>query len=122
MTAPQTMVELADELRQRAIDFRKNASGADDRDQRVDNAIAAILDDYAKDLSARSPPVSGGTSDGVSRISDTVLALWKEMARRDDWHMKFVGSDIRLMIQEIERLRSLSRPERDGTERIEKGQ
>ena len=46
-----------------------------------------------------------GESDGVSRISDTVLAIWKEMARRDDWHMRFVGSDIRLMIQEIERLR-----------------
>jgi len=50
--AIMTMLELANELRQRAIDFRKNASGADDRDPRVDNAIAAILDDYAKDLSA----------------------------------------------------------------------
>lgn len=35
----------------------------------------------------------------------TDLAQWKELARRDDWYTHFVGSDIRQMIGEIERLR-----------------
>lgn len=35
----------------------------------------------------------------------TDLTQWKENARRDDWHKLFVGSDIREMIGEIERLR-----------------
>jgi len=35
----------------------------------------------------------------------TDLTQWKESARRDDWHICFVGSDIREMIGEIERLR-----------------
>lgn len=30
----------------------------------------------------------------------------KEDARRDDWHTRFVGSDIRQMLGEIERLRA----------------
>lgn len=32
------------------------------------------------------------------------IEKWKEMARRDDWHAHFVGSDIRQMLGEIERL------------------
>jgi len=33
------------------------------------------------------------------------LEKWKELAKRDDWHLHFVGSDIREMIAEIERLK-----------------
>lgn len=39
-------------------------------------------------------------------MSDLPLELWKEWARRDDWHYNFVGSDIRQLIGEIERLRA----------------
>jgi hypothetical protein len=35
------------------------------------------------------------------------LTNWTEHARRDDWHMYFVGSDIRCMLGEIGRLRKL---------------
>jgi hypothetical protein len=34
------------------------------------------------------------------------LAQWIGRARRDDWHTYFVGSDIRCMLAEIERLRA----------------
>jgi hypothetical protein len=34
------------------------------------------------------------------------LTGWTTQARRDDWHMSFVGSDIRCMLAEIERLRN----------------
>ena len=33
----------------------------------------------------------------------------KEDARRDDWHLRFVGSDIRQMLGEIERLRAAAK-------------
>jgi hypothetical protein len=39
-------------------------------------------------------------------ITDQTLAIWKEAARRDNWHIVFVASDIREMIGEIERLRA----------------
>ncbi len=32
------------------------------------------------------------------------LEMWTEWARRDDWHQRFVGSDIRQMIGEIQRI------------------
>jgi len=35
------------------------------------------------------------------------LEQMKEEARRDDWHMLFVGSDIRQLIAEIERLQDI---------------
>lgn len=34
----------------------------------------------------------------------TEFQVWKDDARRDDWHTRFVGSDIRQMLGEIERL------------------
>ena len=34
------------------------------------------------------------------------LTEWTTMARRDDWHMSFVGSDIRCMLGEIASLRA----------------
>ncbi len=34
------------------------------------------------------------------------IELWTEWARRDDWHERFVGSDIRQMLGEITRLRA----------------
>jgi hypothetical protein len=39
-------------------------------------------------------------------IDQARLDHWKPLARRDDWHMLFVGSDIREMLAEIERLRA----------------
>jgi len=36
----------------------------------------------------------------------TDLTEWITAARRDDWHMTFVGSDIRCMLGEIDRLRA----------------
>lgn len=49
-------------------------------------------------------------------ISDRALVEWKEMAQRDDWHLSFVGSDIRQMIGEIERLRDQIAAERQAHE------
>jgi len=40
----------------------------------------------------------------MTGISQERLKQWTEMARRDDWHQTFVGSDIRVMLGEIERL------------------
>lgn len=39
-------------------------------------------------------------------ISAEQLEQWTNVARRDDWHRTLVGSDIRGMLGEIERLRS----------------
>jgi len=39
-------------------------------------------------------------------MSDLPLAKWKELAQQDNWHNFFVGSDIRQMLGEIERLQS----------------
>lgn len=39
-------------------------------------------------------------------IEKSTLQRWGELAKRDDWHMLFVGSDIRLLLGEVERLRS----------------
>lgn len=53
-------------------------------------------------------------------IDEATLAQWKDWARRDEWHVLFVGSDIRQMVGEIERLRQeATRPQvcctnRDG--------
>jgi hypothetical protein len=38
-------------------------------------------------------------------MTDLPIERWLEWARRDDWHAYFVGSDIRQMLGEIERLR-----------------
>lgn len=38
-------------------------------------------------------------------IDERTLNRWTELARRDDWHQLFVGSDVRLMLSEINRLR-----------------
>lgn len=38
-------------------------------------------------------------------IDSTQLAQWSEWSKRDDWHTRFVSSDIRQMLGEIERLR-----------------
>lgn len=49
-------------------------------------------------------------SDAATRHAPSPLAhtsefkIWKEDARRDDWHTRFVGSDIRQLIGEVERL------------------
>jgi hypothetical protein len=40
-----------------------------------------------------------------SSLSDECLAAWAEQAKRDDWHQRFVGSDIRQLIGEIQRTR-----------------
>lgn len=37
-------------------------------------------------------------------IDAATFEKWKQWARRDDWHTLFVGSDIRQMLGEIERL------------------
>lgn len=39
------------------------------------------------------------------RPTDEDLVAWTEQARRDDWHLRFVGSDIRLLIGEVQDLR-----------------
>lgn len=39
-------------------------------------------------------------------VTDNQLDRWTELARRDDWHLTFVGSDIRVMLGEIKRLRA----------------
>lgn len=38
-------------------------------------------------------------------IDHETLVRWQELAKRDDWHQHFVGSDIRQMLGEIDRLR-----------------
>jgi len=38
-------------------------------------------------------------------IDKQMFQSWRKMARRDDWHTAFVGSDIRLMLAEVERLK-----------------
>lgn len=43
-------------------------------------------------------------------ISEAQLKQWTEQARRDDWHMTFVGSDIRVMLGEIGRLQAALKP------------
>jgi hypothetical protein len=40
-------------------------------------------------------------------IDQARLDHWKPLARSDNWHMLFVGSEIREMLAEIERLRRL---------------
>lgn len=40
-------------------------------------------------------------------IDQERMDRWREMARRDDWHMTFVGSDIREMLAEIRRLQQV---------------
>lgn len=39
-------------------------------------------------------------------ISEHDWKRWNEKSVRDDWHLHFVGSDIRQMLGEIERLRA----------------
>lgn len=39
-------------------------------------------------------------------ITDALLAQWAEIAKRDDWHRSFVGSDIRQLIGEVQRHRA----------------
>lgn len=46
-------------------------------------------------------------ADEIERLRAARLPQWREWARRDDWHTLFVGSDIREMLSEIERLRAL---------------
>lgn len=40
-------------------------------------------------------------------IDPKQLEEWTVMARRDDWHLMFVSSDIRQMLGEIGRLRGI---------------
>ena len=40
-------------------------------------------------------------------IDTPTLKLWDEWSRRDDWHLLFVGSDIRRMLGDISRLRAM---------------
>lgn len=42
-------------------------------------------------------------------ISAATMAKWQTQARLDTWHRNFVGSDIRQMLGEIERLRGLAK-------------
>jgi hypothetical protein len=42
----------------------------------------------------------------ADQLSDEVLSRWAEWAKRDDWHYEFVGSDIRLLIGEVQRTRA----------------
>jgi hypothetical protein len=37
-------------------------------------------------------------------IDKATLERWAEWSKQDDWHTRFVGSDIRQMLGEIERL------------------
>lgn len=37
-------------------------------------------------------------------IHPEIFASWKEISIRDDWHRYFVGSDIRVMLGEIDNL------------------
>lgn len=39
-------------------------------------------------------------------IDAATLEQWTEQARRDDWHENFRGSDIRMMLGDIGRLRA----------------
>lgn len=50
-------------------------------------------------------------------ISKDTLDQWKQWARRDDWHLYFVGSDIRQMIGEVERLQCAISQSADRSER-----
>jgi hypothetical protein len=43
-------------------------------------------------------------------ISQDELNRWVGIARRDDWHMHVVGSDIRVMLGDIQRLREALEP------------
>ncbi len=45
------------------------------------------------------------------------IVKWIEWSRRDDWHRLFVGSDVRLMLGEIQRLRAALMAIRDEDER-----
>jgi hypothetical protein len=51
-------------------------------------------------------------------IDQARLDHWRPLARRDDWHMLFVGSDIREMLGEIERLSELWIAETRENERL----
>lgn len=42
----------------------------------------------------------------MNEISEAMIELWTQYARRDDWHTFLVGSDIRVMLGEIQRLRA----------------
>ena len=41
---------------------------------------------------------------GMKLVPDDLIE-WTKFARQDDWYMHFVGSDIRCMLGEIDRLR-----------------
>lgn len=43
-------------------------------------------------------------------LTDKQLDAWAETAKRDDWHFHFVGSDIRQLVGELQRLRSATAP------------
>jgi hypothetical protein len=43
-------------------------------------------------------------------LTDEDLAAWAEQAKRDDWHQRFVGSDLRQLIGELQRLRAATEP------------
>lgn len=45
----------------------------------------------------------------VSNLTDKDLEEWADQAKRDDWHFRFVGSDIRQLIGEIQRCRKALR-------------
>ncbi len=40
-------------------------------------------------------------------IDGETFATWLGWAKRDDWHLKFVGSDIRVMLADLDRLRTV---------------
>jgi hypothetical protein len=42
----------------------------------------------------------------MKTLSQSQLKVWLDQARRDDWHVTFVGSEIRQMLGEIDRLRT----------------
>jgi hypothetical protein len=42
----------------------------------------------------------------LNRLAPDTLDYFEQQARRDDWHQRFVGSDIRMLIGEIRRLQA----------------
>jgi hypothetical protein len=50
-------------------------------------------------------------------LTDKRLADWADLAKRDDWHQLFVGSDLRQLIIEVQRLRA-ARTTEDAVERV----
>jgi hypothetical protein len=71
--------------------------------------VKKLREDYGRVYLVKSETVTLGRPlpDDAVIIDKNTLRRWTEQARRDDWHQTFVGSDIRQMLAEIERLITL---------------